>query len=104
MEIQFWYTDLLPNTNARSSIEKIDNNIPFKNIQTDKVDTAKLNFLVFLLETEWTNPDNPNIAYTHSEEFVELLIKLQHENFFFMLMNTNKFIVKNSKSFHIFYS
>jgi hypothetical protein len=90
MEIQFWYSDILPNTNARSSIEKIDNNIPFKNIQIDKVDTAKLNFLVFLLETEWTNPDNPNIAYTHSEEFVELLIKLQHENFFFMCDNSGE--------------
>lgn len=90
MEIQFWYTDILPNTNTRSSIEKIDISIPFKNIHTDKVDPEKLNFLVFLLETEWTYPDNPNIAYTHSDEFIELLIKLQRENFFFMCDNSGE--------------
>lgn len=90
MEIQFWYTDLLPNTSARSSIEKIDNTIPFKNIHTDKADSAKLNFLVFLLETECTYPDNSNIAYTHSDEFIELLIKLQSENFFFMCDNSGE--------------
>jgi len=90
MEIQFWYTDILPNTNTRSSIEKIDTTIQFKNIHSDKVDSSKLNFLVFLLETEWTYPDNPNIAYTHSEEFIELLIRLQHENFFFMCDNSGE--------------
>jgi hypothetical protein len=90
MEIQFWYTDILPNTNTRSSIEKIDTSIPFKNIHTDKADSTKLNFLVFLLETEWTYTDNPNTAYTHSNEFIELLIKLQYENFFFMCDNSGE--------------
>ena len=84
MEIQFWYTDLLPNTNIRNSIEKIDNTITFKNVHTDKADSAKLNFLFFLLETECTYPDNPNIAYTQSIEFIELLIKLQSKNFYFI--------------------
>ena len=84
MEIQFWYSDILPNTNIRNSIEKIDNSILFKNIDTDKVDGTKLNFLVFLLETECTYPDNPSIAYTHSDEFIELLIKLQSEKFYFI--------------------
>jgi hypothetical protein len=90
MEIQFWYSNILPNTNTRSSIEKIDNTILFKNIHTDKVDTTKLNFLVFLLETKWTNSDNSNVAHTHSSEFIELLIKLQSENFFFMADNSGE--------------
>ena len=90
MEIQFWYSDILPNTNIRNSIEKIDSNILFKNIHTDKVDVTKLNFLFFLLETEWTNSDNPNIAHTHSSEFIELLIKLQSENFYFMCNNSGE--------------
>jgi hypothetical protein len=88
MEIQFWYSDILPNTNIRNSIEKIDNTILFKNIDTDKVDNTKLNFLFFLLETEWTYLDNKNAAYTHSNEFIELLIKLQSEKFYFMADNT----------------
>ena len=90
MEIQLWYTDILPNTNTRSSIEKIDKTIQFKNIHTDGVDVKKLNFLVFLLETEWTNSDNTNIAHTHSSQFIELLIKLQSENFFFMCDNSGE--------------
>jgi hypothetical protein len=90
MEIQFWYSEILPNTNIRNVIEKIDTNIPFKNIHIDTVDTTKLNFLVFLLETEWTNSDTPNIAHTHSSEFIELLIKLQSENFYFMCDNSGE--------------
>ena len=88
MEIQFWYSDILPNTNIRNSIEKIDNTILFKNIDTDTIDTTKLNFLVFMLETEWTNSENPDIAYTHSNSFIELLIKLQNNNFYFIADNS----------------
>lgn len=84
METQFWYSDILPNTNIRNSIEKIDNTILFKNIDTDTIDTTKLNFLVFLLENQWIYPNNKNTAYTHSIEFIELLIKLQSKNFYFI--------------------
>ena len=85
MEIQFWYSDILPNTFIRNSVEKIDSTILFKNIYTDKIDLTKLNFLVFSLETEWTYPKNKEIAHTHSVEFIELLIKLQDKNFYFIL-------------------
>ena len=88
MEIQFWYSNILPNTNIRNSIEKIDNTILFKNIDTDIIDATKLNFLVFMLETEWTNSENSNIAYTHSNSFIELLIKLQNNNFYFIADNS----------------
>lgn len=88
MEIQFWYSDILPNTNIRNSIEKIDNTILFKNIDTDIVDSTKLNFLVFLLETDWTYLDNKTSAYTHSNKFIELLIKLQSQKFYFIADNT----------------
>lgn len=90
MEIQFWYTDIIPNTNIRNSIEKIDSTISFKNIHTDKIDTTKLNFLVFLLETEWTNSDKSKTPQTHSNEFIELLIKLQSKNFIFMADNSGE--------------
>jgi hypothetical protein len=90
MEIQFWYSDILPNTNIRNSIEKIDNTILFKNIDTDTIETTKLNFLVFMLETEWTNSNNTNVAYTHSNEFIELLIKLQNKNFYFIADNAGE--------------
>ena len=84
MEIQFWYSDILPNTNIRNSIEKIDNSILFNNIDTNTIDTTKLNFLVFLLENEWTVPHNKNTAHTHSIEFIALLTKLQSKNFYFI--------------------
>ena len=84
MEIQFWYSDILPNTNIRNSIEKIDNSILFNNIDTNTIDTTKLNFLVFLLENEWTVPHNKNTAHTHSIEFITLLTKLQSKNFYFI--------------------
>lgn len=90
METQFWYCDILPNTNIRSSIEKIDCNISFKNIYIDEINPDKLNFLVFLLETEWTNSSNPNVAHTHSSEFIELMVKLQRKNFYFMLDNSGE--------------
>jgi hypothetical protein len=41
-----------------------------------------------MLETEWTNSENPHIAYTHSDSFTELLIKLQNNNFYFIADNS----------------
>ena len=86
MEIQFWYCDFYSNyTNIKETIQKIDNTILFKNISTDKIDPTKLNFLVFLLETEWENSDadkikgfskNIKTSNTNSNEFINLLIEL----------------------------
>jgi hypothetical protein len=90
METQFWYCDILPNTNIKSSIEKIDNSISFKNIYIDEIDPTRLNFLVFLLETEWTNSNNGGIPYTDSNEFIELLIKLQSKDFYFIIDNSGE--------------
>lgn len=90
MEIQFWYSDILPNTNIRNSIEKIDNTILFKNICIDEINPTKLNFLVLLLETEWTNSSNYSVAYTHTNEFIELMVKLQRNGFYFMLDNSGE--------------
>jgi hypothetical protein len=90
MKIQFWYSDIFPNTNIKNSIEKLDNAILFKNIDTDIIDTTKLNFLVFQLETKWTNSENPDMVYTHSNQFIELLIKLQDKSFYFIADNTGE--------------
>ena len=90
MEIQFWYSNILPNTNIRYSAEKMENDILFKNIDVDNIDTTKLNFLVFMLETKWTNSENPDVAYTHSNSFIELLIKLQDKNFYFIADNSGE--------------
>jgi hypothetical protein len=86
MGVDFWYSDIKPNTFIRESIEKIDDTILFKNIDTDSIDTTKLNILIFQLETEWTN--SKKIALTHSKEFIELLIKLQNNNFYFIADNS----------------
>ena len=90
MEIQFWYCGVLPNTNIKNTIEKIDNTILFKNIYIDEIDPSKLNFLVLLLETEWTNSSNPSVAHTHTSEFMGLMVKLQRNNFYFMLDNSGE--------------
>ena len=90
MKIQFWYSDIFPNTNIKNSIEKLDNTISFKNIDTDIIDTTKLNFLVFQLETKWTNSENPDVLYTHSNQFIELLIKLQDKSFYFIMDNAGE--------------
>ena len=90
METQFWYCSVLPNTNIKKSIEKIDNTILFKNIYIDEIDLTKLNFLVLLLETEWTNSSNPIVAHTHTKEFIELMVKLQCNGFYFMLDNSGE--------------
>jgi hypothetical protein len=86
MGVDFWYSDIKPNTFIRESIEKIDDTILFKNIDTDSINTTKLNILIFQLETEWTN--SKKIALTHSKEFIELLIKLQNNNFYFIADNS----------------
>ena len=101
MGIDFWYTDITPNTFIRDSIEKIDQTILFKNVDTDAIDQTKLNFLVFQLETEWTNSERA--ALTHSNEFMELLIKLQSYNFYFIADNTgcgDHWVDKLSLNFH----
>jgi|694.fasta_scaffold119333_4 hypothetical protein len=103
MEIQFWYCDFYSNyTNIKETIQKIDNTILFKNISTDKIDPTKLNFLVFLLETEWENSDadkikgfskNIKTSNTNSNEFINLLIELQHKNFYFLMDNTGEAVL-----------
>lgn len=90
MEIEFWHSNILPNSFIRSSLEKTDNGILFKNIDFDKIDNTKLNFLVFLLETDWTYPENKDMIQTHSIEFIELLIKLQFKNFYFIADNSGE--------------
>jgi len=101
MGIDFWYSNIIPNTFIRDSIEKIDQTILFKNVDTDAIDQTKLNFLVFQLETEWTNSERA--ALTHSNEFMELLIKLQSYNFYFIADNTgcgDHWVDKLSLNFH----
>jgi hypothetical protein len=99
--IDFWYTNIVPNTFIRESIEKIDPTNLFKNIDTDSIDQTKLNFLVFQLETEWTNSER--VVLTHSNEFIGLLIKLQTNNFYFIADNTgcaDHWVDKLSLNFH----
>lgn len=101
MKIDFWYSNISPNTFIRESIEKIDSTILFKDIDTESIDQTKLNFLVFQLETEWTNSERD--ALTHSNEFIELLIKLQKDKFYFIADNTGcavHWVDKLSLNFH----
>lgn len=81
MSIDFWYYDHIPSCGIRQSIEKLDNNFLFKNVDTDTIDSTKINFLVFKWETSWSFP---NSNYTHSDKFINLLIRLQNESFYFM--------------------
>jgi hypothetical protein len=81
MEIQFWYSDTLPTPGIQFVSENLFDNILFKNVDTDAVDSTKLNFLVFKWETSW---GFPNTSYTHSDKFIELLKKLQTKNFYFI--------------------
>jgi hypothetical protein len=80
-EYQFWYTDLVPRSGIQCSIENLYGSEIFKNINTDTVDSNKLNFLVFNWETRWAFP---NTEHTHTSEFIEDLNKLQIQNFFFI--------------------
>ena len=81
MQIDFWYSDIIPNSGIKGLIEKTDNDVLFKNVDIDAIDSNKLNFLVFIWETKWAFP---NTYYTHSSEFIELLLKLQNEDFYFI--------------------
>jgi hypothetical protein len=76
MEIQFWCNTKILTPGIQFVIEKLFDTIYFKNIDTDIIDTTKLNFLVFL----WKN----NSKCVHSNEFIELLSKLQNKNFYFI--------------------
>jgi len=82
MKINFWYSNIVPNSSIKNCVEKIG--IIFKNINTDSIELTKLNFLVFNWETHKVHSKIPNTNYTHSEEFIELLIKLQTKNFYFI--------------------
>lgn len=81
MEIDFWYSDIAPCPGIKGLIENIDKKISFKKINIDITDTSRLNFLFFIWETKWSFPNTHN---THSNEFIELLIKLQNANFYFL--------------------
>jgi hypothetical protein len=78
---QFWYSDLLPSSGIRDSIEKIYGIESFKNIDTDIIDDDKINILVFNWETRWAFP---NTEYTHTPEFIDVLNRLQIQNFYFI--------------------
>ncbi len=81
MEIDFWFTDIFKGSGIQEMLEKIDTNISFKNVDTDVIDSNKLNLLVFVWET---SPKLPYTTYTTSDEFIDLLKKLQNEKFYFM--------------------
>jgi hypothetical protein len=81
MQIDFWYSDIIPNLGIKGLIEKTDNDVLFKNVDIDAIDSNKLNFLVFMWETKWAFP---NTYYTHSDEFIELLTELQNKDFYFI--------------------
>ena len=76
MEIQFWYSDSVPISGIQFTIEKLYNAILFKNVDTDTIDSTKLNFLVFKWKISPT--------HVHSIEFIALLYKLQKQNFYFI--------------------
>ena len=80
-EMDFWYSNIIPNSGIQFTIEKLYDTILFKNIATNKISPSKLNFFVFKWETIW---GFPNTTYTHSDEFIELLINLQTKNFYFI--------------------
>ena len=81
METEFWYTDIFKGSGIQEMLEKIDSSILFKNVDEDNIDPNKLNLLVFVWET---SPKIPYTTYTTSFEFIELLKKLQSQNFYFM--------------------
>ena len=81
MEIDFWYTDIMEGSGVREMLERMDIGIRFKNVDTDTIDPSKLNFLVFVWET---SPKLPYTTNTISDEFLNLLDRIQHQNFYFM--------------------
>ena len=76
MEIDFWYSSSVPTPGIQFVSENLFNNILFKNVDRDTIDSTKLNFFVF----NWKN----NSKCVHSDEFIELIIKLQTKNFYFI--------------------
>jgi hypothetical protein len=76
MEIQFWCSDYIPIPGIQFTLEKLYDTVLFKNIDRDKKDSTKLNFLVFKWKISPT--------YIHSIEFIELLYELQKQNFYFI--------------------
>jgi hypothetical protein len=83
--IDFWYTNIKPFTGIRDAIQKINKTI-FKDVDSDPIDSSRINFLVFTLETEWTNFQTQPL--TQSNEFINLLIDLQDKNFYFIADNS----------------
>ena len=81
MGIDFWYTDIMEGSGIREMLERMDIGIRFKNVDTDTIDPSKLNFLVFVWET---SPKLPYTTNTTSDEFLNLLDRIQHQNFYFM--------------------
>lgn len=76
MKIDFWYTKINSNTCIQFTLEDIDETISFKDVDSDLIDTNKLNFLVF----KW----KMGPTHIHSIEFIELLNKLQQQDFYFI--------------------
>ena len=81
MEIDFWYTDIMEGSGVREMLERMDIGVRFKNVDIDTIDSNKLNFLVFVWET---GPKLPYTDNTLSDDFLNLLDRLQHQNFYFM--------------------
>jgi hypothetical protein len=81
MEIDFWCTEIIRGSGIQEMLEKIDTNISFKTVESDEIDDKKLNLLVFVWET---SPKIPYTTYTISDDFINLLSRLQKKNFYFM--------------------
>jgi hypothetical protein len=81
MEIDFWCTEIIRGSGIQEMLEKIDTNISFKTVESDDIDDKKLNLLVFVWET---SPKIPYTTHTISDDFINLLSRLQKKNFYFM--------------------
>jgi hypothetical protein len=81
MEIDFWCTEIIRGSGIQEMLEKIDTNISFKTVESDDIDDKKLNLLVFVWET---SPKIPYTTHTISDDFINLLSRLQNKNFYFM--------------------
>jgi hypothetical protein len=80
-EFQFWYSDFVPFSGIRDSLENLYGVGKFKNVGVDIIDENQINLLVFNWETRWAFP---NTDYTHATEFLDLLYKLQIQGFYFI--------------------
>jgi len=76
MEIQFWYIDSIPTPGIQFVTQNLYNTISFKNVNTDTIDSTKLNFLVFKWKISPT--------YIHSIKFIQLVKELQQKDFYFI--------------------